>query len=93
MWNGFVTISIVINKDGYLVITPQISQTGVSDSNIVENVLIDLSLKIEDFIENLSSFKEMLDEELVNKISKLVRREFKLSFSKRPIVKVHVNRV
>ena len=93
LWNGFVTISIVINKDGYLVITPQISQTGVSDSSIVENVLIDLSLKIEDFIENISSFKEMLDEELINQISKLVRREFKLTFSKRPIVKVHVNRV
>ncbi len=93
LWNGFVTISIVINKDGNLVITPQISQTGVSDSSIVENVLIDLSLKIEDFIENISSFKEMLDEELVNKISKLVRREFKFTFSKRPIVEVHVNRV
>ena len=82
LWNGFVTISIVINKDGYLVITPQISQTGVSDSSIVENVLIDLSLKIEDFIENIASFKEMLDEELINQISKLVRREFKLTFSK-----------
>ena len=93
LWNGFVTISIVINKDGYLVITPQISQIGVSDNSIVENVLIDLSLKIEDFIENISSFKEMLDEELINQISKLVRREFKLTFSKRPIVKVHVNRV
>ncbi len=93
LWNGFVTISIVINKDGYLVITPQISQIGVSDSSIVENVLIDLSLKIEDFIENISSFKEMLDQELVNQISKLVKREFKLTFSKRPIVKVHVNRV
>ena len=65
----------------------------MSDSSIVENVLIDLSLKIEDFIENISSFKEMLDEELINQISKLVRREFKLLFSKRPIVKVHVNRV
>ena len=93
LWNGFVTISIVINKDGYLVITPQISQIGVSDNSIVENVLIDLSLKIEDLIENISSFKEMLDEELINQISKLVRREFKLTFSKRPIVKVHVNRV
>ena len=63
------------------------------DNSIVENVLIDLSLKIEDLIENISSFKEMLDQELVNQISKLVRREFKLTFSKRPIVKVHVNRV
>ena len=93
LWNGFVTISIVIDKDGYLVITPQISQIGVSDSSIVENVLIDISIKIEDFIENLSCVPEILDEELITQISKLVRREFKLTFSKRPIVKVHINRV
>ena len=37
--------------------------------------------------------EEMLDEKLINQISKLVRREFKLIFSKRPIVNVHVNRV
>ena len=93
LWNGFVTISIVIDKDGYLVITPQISQIGVSDSSIVDNVLIDISLKIENFIENLSCVPEILDEELISQISKLVRREFKSTFSKRPIVKVHVNRV
>ena len=93
LWNGFVTISIVIDKDGYLVITPQISQIGVSDNSIVDNVLIDISLKIEDFIENLSCVPEILDEELISQISKLVRREFKSIFSKRPIVKVHVNRV
>ena len=93
LWNGFVTISIVIDKDGYLVITPQISQIGVSDSSIVDNVLIDISLKIEDFIENLSCVPEILDEELISQISKLVKREFKSTFSKRPIVKVHVNRV
>ena len=93
LWNGFVTISIVIDKDGYLLITPQISQIGVSDSSIVDNVLIDISLKIEDFIENLSCVTEILDEELISQISKLVRREFKSTFSKRPIVKVHINRV
>ena len=93
LWNGFVTISIVIDKDGYLVITPQISQIGVSDSSIVENILIDISFKIENFIENLSFVSEILDEELISQISKLVRREFKSTFSKRPIVKVHVNRV
>ena len=93
LWNGFVTISIVIDKDGYLVISPQISQIGVSDSSIVDNVLIDLSLKIEDFIENHSCVPEILDEELISQISKLVRSEFKSTFSKRPIVKIHVNRV
>ena len=93
LWNGFVTISIVIDKDGYLVITPEISQIGVSDNSIVDNVLIDISLKIEDFIENLSCVPEILDEELISQISKLVKREFKSTFSKRPIVKVHINRV
>ena len=93
LWNGFVAVSIVINKDGYLVISPQISQTGVSDSIAVENVLIDVTFKIEEYIENLSFVSEKLDEELINQISKLVRREFKLIFSKRPIVKVHVNRI
>ena len=93
LWNGFVAVSIVINEDGHLVISPQISQTGVTDNIIVEKVLIDVTFKIEDFIENLSFVPDMLDEEIINQISRLVRREFKLIFSKRPIVKVHVNRI
>ena len=62
--------------------------TNQSSASIKKNIIKKLN-----FIENISSFKEMLDQELVNQISKLVRREFKLTFSKRPIVKVHVNRV
>ncbi len=93
LWNGFVAVSIVVNKDGHLVISPQISQTGVSDSSMVETVLINVTIKIEDFFENQSFVSDMLDEEIINQISKLVRREFKLIFSKKPVVKVHVSRI
>ena len=43
--------------------------------------------------ENLFSVSDMLDEDLINQVSKLIKREFKAIFFKRPIVKVHINRV
>jgi ribonuclease J len=93
LWNGFVSISIVLNKDGDLLISPQITQTGVSNEKNVSTVIADTAIKIEGLIENENTNLDNLDSELSYQISKLVRREFKSSFSKRPIIDIHINRV
>ena len=51
------------------------------------------AIKIEGLIENENTSLDNLDSELSYQISKLVRREFKSSFSKRPIIDIHINRV
>ena len=93
LWNGFVSVSVVINEEGYLVVPPQISQIGVSDSNTMHNFLINISLKIECLIDDNISNMSKPDAVIINKIKKIIRSEFKSTFLKRPAISVHVNRV
>ena len=92
LWNGFVTVSLVLNNQGYLVCPAQVNQTGVSDNLNMDDFLNECSFDIEDFIED-NSIIDFNDEELKNKITKLVRKKFKFSFSKRPSFSVHINRI
>ena len=93
LWNGFVSVSVVINEEGYLVAPPQISQIGVSDSNTMNNFLISISLKIESLIDDNMLSISKSDDDIINKIKKIIRSEFKSTFLKRPAVSVHVSRV
>ena len=92
LWNGFVTVSLVLNNQGDLVCPAQVNQTGVSDNINMDDFLNECSFGIEDFIED-NSIIDFNDEELKNKITKLVRKKFKFSFSKRPSFSVHINRI
>ena len=93
LWNGFVTISIVLNDQGLLICPPQLNQTGVSDNKDMEKFLIECSFIIEDFLTNAKVNIYMEDEELIGKVIKLVRKKFKSSFFKRPSFSVHINRI
>ena len=93
LWNGFVSVSVVINEEGNLVAPPQISQIGVSDSNIMDNFLISISLKIECLIDDNMLNISKSDDYIINKIKKIIRSEFKSTFFKRPEVSIHINRV
>ena len=93
LWNGFVSVSVVINEEGYLIAPPQISQIGVSDSNTMDNFLISISLKIESLIDDKMLSTSKTDDDIINKIKKIIRSEFKSTFLKRPAVSVHINRV
>ena len=92
LWNGFVTVSLVLNNQGDLVCPAQVNQTGVSDNINMDDFLNECTFGIEDFIED-NSIIDFNDEELKNKITKLVRKKFKFSFSKRPSFSVHINRI
>ena len=92
LWNGFVTVSLVLNNQGDLVCPAQVNQTGVSDNLNMDDFLNECSFDIEDFIED-NSIIDFNDEELKNKITKLVRKKFKFLFSKRPSFSIHINRI
>ena len=93
LWNGFVSVSVVINEEGYLVAPPQISQIGVSNSNTMDDFLISISLKIESLIDDNMLNISRSDDDIINKIKKIIKSEFKSTFLKRPTVSVHINRV
>jgi ribonuclease J len=93
LWNGFVHISIVVDIDGYLVSPPQITQTGISDSNNMEDFLLDCSLKIESFFNNDNFKVKISDDEICDYIKRNIRKDFKTSFLKRPTINVHLIRI
>ena len=93
LWNGFVHISIVIDMDGYIISPPQITQTGVSDRNNIEDFLLDCSLKIETIFNNDNFQNKDSDEEICDYIKKNIRKDFKALFQKRPSMNVHLIRV
>ena len=93
LWNGFVSVSVVVNEKGYLVAPPQISQIGVSDSDKMDYFLINISLKIESLIDDYIFSISKSDDEIINKIKKIIKSEFKSTFLKRPTISVHINRV
>ena len=93
LWNGYVSISIVLTKDCFLACPPKIDQVGVSNNLLMDEFLINCSLIIEDYIENNSHQSNLNDLELINKISRLMRKEFKSTFLKRPNFSVHINRI
>ena len=93
LWNGSVHISVVVDIDGYLVSPPQITQTGVSDRNNMEDFLLDCSLKIESFFNNDNFQAKTSDEDICDYIKRNIRKDFKISFLKRPTINVHLIRI
>ncbi len=93
LWNGIITASLVLNNKGELLTVPLLTETGISKSDKMKNALLEISLKIEDFIEGLQDIQILKDEELNEKLKKIILKEIKKIFSIRPIVNIHINRV
>lgn len=93
LWNGLISVSIVVNGEGELLSVPNITQTGISSSDRMKNTLLEISLEIEDYIENIKNDKKNNDELIDENIKKIVNKEIKRNFKVRPIVNIHINRV
>ena len=93
LWNGIIMASVVLNNKGELITVPQLSEMGISKTNKMNNTLLEISLKIEDSIENLNNTKSIDDEDLSDILKKIIQKEIKLAFSIRPIVNIHINRI
>ena len=93
LWNGLISVSIVVNREGELLSVPNITQTGISISEKMKNTLLEISLDIEDFIENIKINKKNSDELIDDNIKKIVNRQIKKNFRVRPIINIHINRI
>lgn len=93
LWNGFITVSIVVNSEGEMMTVPKVSQAGISGSEKMKNILLEISLKIEDFFETVNEIDFKNDLVLQDEIKKIVNVKIKKSFFVRPVINVHVNRL
>ena len=59
----------------------------------MKNVLLETSLKIEDYIEGLNEIETLDDDKLKEILKKIILKEIRISFSIRPLVNIHINRV
>ena len=93
LWNGVLMASIVLDNKGNLISVPILTEIGISKTEKMKNVLLETSLKIEDYIEGLNETEILDDDYLKVVLKKMILKEIKILFSLRPIVDIHINRV
>ena len=93
LWNGIITASVVINDQGEVLAVPKLTQSGISDTNKMKNILMEISLLIEDLIDNIKDPNLFNDAHLENEIKKTIVSQIKKAFFVRPLTNIHINRL
>ena len=93
LWNGVLMASIVLDNRGNLISVPILTELGISKTEKMKNALLEISLKIEDYIEGLNETETLDDDNLKEILKKIILKEIRISFSIRPLVNIHINRV
>ena len=93
LWNGVVTVSVILNKLGHLCVLPSVAQTGIGDGAAASNYVASATLAVEDSIEVLGKTARRRDESVEEVVSQAVRRVARSMFGLRPIVQVHIIRI
>ena len=91
LWNGSVSVSVVISASGQLLLAPSIAQSGVVDEERIDEFLATTGLRIEDKLAELGK-KLASDEEVRQIISGQVRSVAKAMVKRRPNVEIHIMR-
>ena len=93
-FSGVAVITVVLDEDGELIKTPQLSAPGIVDS-IGEDVVMheEAISAIVDAVSSMSRRQRFLDDKLESVVSRAARRVFRAETGKRPIVQVHVVRI
>ena len=93
LWNGILMASIVLDNRGNLISVPILTELGISKTEKMKNALLEISLKIEDYIEGLNETETSDDDNLKEILKKIILKEIRILFSIRPLVNIHINRV
>ena len=93
LWNGAVTVSVVLNKSGHLCILPSVAQTGIGDGAAASDFVAAATLAVEEAIDVLSKAARRQDQSVEEVVSQAVRRVARTMFGLRPIAQVHIMRV
>jgi len=93
LWNGIVTVSIVLNQTGGLCTVPSIGQSGLGDGDLASDYIAAASIAVEDAIEALGKTARRNDVSIEEVVSQAVRRVARSLFGLRPIAQVHIMRI
>ena len=93
LWNGVVTASLVMNRDGGLCAVPAVSQTGISDESAATDYVATASLAIEDALAGMGRAARRDDSNVEEIAGQALRRVARSMFGLRPIAHVHIMRV
>ena len=93
LWNGVVTVSVILNKSGHLCVLPSVAQTGIGDGAVASDFVASATLAVEDAIYVLGKSARRQDQSVEEVVSQAVRRVARTMFGLRPIAQVHIMRV
>ena len=93
LWNGTVTVSVVLNQSGKLCAVPSVAQSGLADGEIASDFIAAASVAVEDAIDALVRTARQNDSSVEDVVSQVVRRVARSMFGLRPIAQVHIMRV
>ena len=91
LWNGAVSVSVVVSGQGQLLIAPSIAQSGLIDDDRIDDFLATTALRIEDKMQELTK-KASSDDNIRQIITSQVRSVAKTMVKRRPNVEVHIMR-
>ena len=93
LWNGVVTVSVILNKSGHLCVAPSVVQTGLGDGAAASDYVAAATLGVEDAIAGLGKATRREDASIEEVVSQAVRRVARSMFGLRPISQVHIIRI
>ena len=93
MWNGVAVVTVVVDADGGLLGTPQITLQGIADDPAVEDLRGALVQAIGHAIDDLSAPQRRDDAALGEAARRAVRRRLRELRGKKPPTEIHVVRV
>jgi ribonuclease J len=93
LWNGVVTASLVMNRDGGLCAVPAVSHAGISDESAAADYVATASLAIEDALAGMGRAARRDDSNVEEIAGQALRRVARNMFGLRPIAHVHIMRV
>ncbi len=92
LWNGTITISLVLNNSGKIIVAPQISQSGIVCSENSDEFIANTSIFIEDQLLTFSRNELSDDITIEKKIKSILRKLIKSNFGLRSEINVHLIR-
>ena len=90
LWNGTVTLSVVLSASGDLLLAPMISQTGLCAPDHGDEFLAEAAIAVEEALDNLSD-EAIFDNKLADKVAtKAVSAIARARFRRRPTIHTHI---
>jgi len=93
LWNGVVTGTLVLNREGGLCTVPAVSQTGISNEADAADYIASASLAIEDALAAMGRSARRDDGQVEEISGQALRRVARSMFGLRPITHIHIMRL